>query len=52
MRQELLEGEALLRRVTPGGEFLELRLARRAVQVVERLVQRRQPGRQPGACGG
>ena len=40
MRQQLLEGEALLRRVAAGGELGELRFARRPVQVVERLGQR------------
>ena len=46
MREELLEGESLLRRVAPGGEFLEPGLARRPVQIVERLEQGREPGRQ------
>jgi len=51
VRQQFLEREPPLRRVTTGGELGELRLARRPVQVVERFAERGQARRQDG-CGG
>ena len=46
MRQQLLEGEAPLRRVPSARQLRESRCARRRVHVGERLRQRRQSGRQ------
>ena len=45
MREQLLEGEPPLRRVLPGGQLIELRLARRAMHVVQRFLQRGQAQR-------
>jgi hypothetical protein len=51
VRQQLLERESPLRRVAAGGEFGELRLPRRPVQVVERFPERGQARRQDGLRG-
>ncbi len=51
MREQLLEGEAALRRVASGGELGEPRLARRVMQVAQRLRERRQSRRQQRTGG-
>ena len=48
VREQLLEGEPALRGVGPGGELREAGRARRVVQVVQRLGERRQPPRERG----
>ena len=52
VRQQLLEGEAALRRMAAGGELSEPRPARWCVQIRERIAQRRQPrGESDGRAG-
>ncbi len=45
MREQFLEREASLRGMPAGGELIELRFARRIVNVLQRVLQSRQPER-------